>query len=243
MTILQPPLRPTPKVLNDLGNDLDKNFKAILDRYYLSAIPPIYLGGGQQNVIKISAGGELQLLGTTTVWDDLRVEPTVRGTGAKAPSYVAYKSGIYAYEFDNAALSSEKEVNFKLQLPHAWKAGSDIHLHIHWTAGTTGLATQKIRWGLEYTKASVNGVFGATTTIYATDPSNPPSTTPTADTHYLTTFDNIAMTGNELSTIVLCRLFRNSSHESDSYTGSAFLISIDAHIEIDSIGSKDVFTK
>ena len=38
MSILQPPLRPTPKVLNDQGNDLDRNFKAILDRYYLRKV-------------------------------------------------------------------------------------------------------------------------------------------------------------------------------------------------------------
>lgn len=38
---LQPPVKSAPKILNDLGNDLDRVFKAILDRYYVSsaAIP------------------------------------------------------------------------------------------------------------------------------------------------------------------------------------------------------------
>lgn len=38
MTILQPPQRPTPRILNDQGNDIDRNFKAILDRYYLRKV-------------------------------------------------------------------------------------------------------------------------------------------------------------------------------------------------------------
>lgn len=199
--------------------------------------------GNDTDYVKIDVNGELTLNGGATVWDDLRVEPTVRGTGAKAPSYVAYKSGIYAYEFDNAALASEKEVNFKMQMPHSWKEGSAYKLHVHWVAKSTTSADQKVRWGFEYTTADINGVFGATTTIYADTPENPPSTTPTADTHYLTKFADIDMTGKKISTFILGRLFRNSSDAGDSYTDSAYMIGIDTHIEINSLGSKEIFTK
>ncbi|MBI5942867.1 MAG: hypothetical protein HY864_00745 [Chloroflexi bacterium] len=34
---LQPPVKRAPKILNDLGNDLDRVFKSILDRYYVSS--------------------------------------------------------------------------------------------------------------------------------------------------------------------------------------------------------------
>lgn len=177
-----------------------------------------------------------------TWFDDLRVEPTVRSSGPKAPSYVNYlagggASGIFVYEFDNAAVASEKEINFKMQMPHGKLLGSAIHLHVHWVALSTGAAGNKIRWGLEYTKANVNGTFGVTTTIYADTPINPPSTTPTVDTHYITEFADISMVGDGLSTMVLGRVFRNSSHANDTFAGSAGLLYIDAHVEFAAWGS------
>jgi hypothetical protein len=95
---------------------------------------------------------------------------------------------------------------------------------------------------LEYTKANINGVFGATTTIYATDPVNPPSTTPTTMTHYLTDFAYIDMTGGTLSNFILCRIFRNSSDAADTYTDSAYVVGVDAHVEFSKLGSDSEFT-
>lgn len=184
-----------------------------------------------------------ELLDQATVWDDLRVEPTVRGTGAKAPSYVAYKGGIYAYEFDNALLAAEKEVNFKMQMPHSYKEGTNLRLHVHWVAKSTTNPDEKVRWGFEYTIANINGVFGDTNTIYSDTPENPPSTTPTADTHYLTAFAPVSMTNNLISTFILGRIFRNSSDAADTYTDSVYLIGIDAHVEINTAGSKELFKK
>jgi hypothetical protein len=177
-----------------------------------------------------------------TWFDDLRIEPTARGTGPKIPSYSSMIGGIYAYEFDDTVLASEKEINFKMQLPYGWKTASAIHLHLHWVAKSTTSAGQKVRWGLEYTKANINGVFGATTTIYATDPVNPPSTTPTAMTHYLTEFADIDMSTGTISNLILGRIFRNSSDVLDTYTDSAYLIGIDAHIEYQTLGSASEYS-
>lgn len=197
--------------------------------------------GGDTNYLKITEGGKLQAVGTATWFDDLRVEPTVRGSGTKVPSYAVMIGGIYAYEFDNAVLASEKEVNFKMQLPHGWKQGSPLALHLHWVAKTTGSAGEKVRWGFEYTRANINGVLGATTTVYATDAANPPSTTPTAMTQYLTPFTPIDMTGGTLSTMILGRIFRNSSDAADTYTDSVYLVAIDAHYEAEALGSNDEY--
>lgn len=206
--------------------------------------------GGTTNGLEIAKGGKLTALGTATWYDDVRVEPTVRGSGTKVPAYTAWTpaggsvSGLYCYLFDNAVLASEKEVNFKIQLPHGKKLGSVVHLHVHWMPTSTGSAGQKVRWGLEYTKANPNAAFAAPGAfIYATDPINPPSTTPTQDTHYITEFADIDMTGDALSTIILCRLFRNSSHADDSFTGNVMLLYIDCHVEHDTLGSNDEYTK
>ena len=190
-----------------------------------------------------TATGNVRLMGDATAWEDLRVEPNARTTGAKAPTFTNYKNGVYLYYFDNALAAAEKEIFFNMQMPHAWLLESDIHIHVHWIAITTGSADEKVRWGLEYTKANVNSVFGATDTIYAEDPEDPPSTTPTADTHYLSEFSAIDMTGDELSTVLICRLFRNSSHANDTYGGTAGLLYIDAHYQVDSFGSDEELVK
>lgn len=204
--------------------------------------------GEPPNYLEVAAGGKVTAKGTATWFDDVRVEPTARGTGTKSPTYTNYAaggsaSGLYLYVFDNALAVAEKELNFKLQMPHGKLLNSLIHLHIHWVALTTGAAGEKVRWGLEYTKANPNGVFGAVGAIvYATDPVNPPSTTPTAHTHYITEFPDIDMSGDALSTILLCRVFRNSSNAADTFAGSAGLLYIDCHVEFERWGSNDEYT-
>lgn len=208
----------------------------------------MYLGGSTDG-LEISKGGKLKAIGTATWFDDVRVEPTVRGTGTKIPAYTNYlaggsASGLYFYLFDNAIVALEKEVNFKLQLPHGKLLGSAIHIHVHWVPTSTGNAGDKVRWGLEYTKANPNGTFGAVGAyIYATDPISPPSTTPTIHTHYITEFADIDMTGDALSTILLCRLFRNSSDAADTFAGDVGLLYIDAHIEFSQLGSNDEYAQ
>jgi len=51
------------------------------------------------------------------------------------------------------------------------------------------------------------------------------------------------MTGDELSTVLICRLFRNSSHANDTYGGTAGLLYIDAHYQVDSFGSDEELVK
>jgi len=201
----------------------------------------LYLGGST-NGIKINKGGELVLIGTATVWDDLRIEPVARNSGAKAPSFVNWINGLYLYDFDDAAVASEKEIFFTVQLSHSWKEGSAVEPHVHWTNKTTGTAGHVVRWGLEYSKAKIGGTFGASTTVYGTTIAGGGDIT-VANEHMLTDFDPIDMTGDTVSTVLVCRLFRNSSNAADTYTGTAGLLYIDWHILLDSMGSKTEFVK
>src|SRR5512135_2489383 len=52
----------------------------------------VYLGG-TTNRIEVAKAGKFKALGTATWFDDLRVEPTVRGSGSKAPVYTNYAAG------------------------------------------------------------------------------------------------------------------------------------------------------
>lgn len=175
-------------------------------------------------------------------WDDLRTEPDVKGTGAKNPSFVSWINGLFLLDFDNAVLASEKEVWFNVQMPHGWKEGTAVYPHVHWTNKTAGGAGHVVRWGLEYTIAKIGAVFPATTTIYATTISGGGDIT-AANSHMLTSFAPVTMTGKTVSTIISCRLFRNSSDAADTYTGTAGLLYIDWHYQLDAPGSRSELAK
>lgn len=233
-------------VFNEAGTatgDLRAESDTEPDMVFLDASADALYLGGQTNGIKIEKGGELTLIGTATRWDDLRIEPVERNTGAKAPSFVSWVGGLYLYDFDDALAAAEKELFFTVQLPHTWKEGSAVEPHIHWTNKTAGTAGQVIRWGIEYTKAVIGGTFSSSpTTVYATTIAGGGDIT-VANEHMLTDFASIDMTGDTISTVLVCRIFRNSSNAADTYTGTAGLLYLDWHYEIDAMGSKTELAK
>lgn len=188
--------------------------------------------------------------GTARPWDDLRIEPSVRGTGANNPSFEKWyddsagtSRGVFLYSFDNVIAAQEKEVFFTMQMPHSWDGGS-IDLHVHWIPFATENATDVV-WGLEYNWKEIGEVFGDTTIITSSTTLIPNDANITANKHYISSFGMLApgTTADGLSSILIGRLFRNSSNASDTYTNKVGLLYIDAHFQLSSIGSNDEYTK
>lgn len=176
----------------------------------------------------------------STAWDDLRVPVNATNIGsANDPNFAQVltngsgSQGVYTYLF---SASAEEELFFSVQLPHAWKEGTDIEPHVHWFPTTTNTGT--VRWGLEYTWASVNGTFGNTTIIYVNDAADG-----TAFKHQLADFAAISATGQTLSSMLMCRIFREAGNVADTYTGDVGLLEIDFHHRIDSLGSLSEYVK
>ncbi len=182
------------------------------------------------------------IFGAFESWEDLRVEPVARNTGAKAPVFGAFRSGLLVYQFDDAAVASEKEVFFQVQMPHAWKEGSAVYPHVHWAPLVAGSAGNLVRWGLEFSVAEIGGTFGPSSTIYTSSTLVGGPVT-TQYSHCLSPFPVIVMTGKTLSTVLLCRLFRNSSNAADTLAQTAGLLYIDFHYQIDAIGSRTEMAK
>lgn len=180
----------------------------------------IKLGGDANNYVGIAADGTVSLVGTATIWDDVRIEPTARTTGTNAPSFEQYftngagSRGVYLYSFDDAAANAEKEIYFTLQLPHAW-AQTAIHLHCHFIPAVT-VNSSAVRWGLEYTWANPDTVFGNTAIVYESVAEGAPANM-IANTHYITEFAALTPTAaqNNFSSVLIGRLFRNSSHAAE----------------------------
>lgn len=218
------------------------------DATWLEMFPALpWVIGDATNNVTIGTDGHLTLAGTARVWDDIRIEPSVRSSGTNVPAFSQWftngagSRGIYLYTFDNAVDASEKEVHFTCQLPHAW-AGTPIHIHVHWIAATTA-ASSKVRWGLEYSWAEPLTAFGNTALIYATDPEGGDTGT-TQYKHMITEFANLTPSTAQdgFSSTLICRLWRDSSDAADTYTNSVGLLYIDAHIELNKMGSNDEYS-
>jgi hypothetical protein len=178
----------------------------------------------------------------TSGWDDLRVPLTATKLGgSKDPTFAKVldngdgSQGVFAYQF---AHNQEKEVYFTLQLPHSWKLGSKIYPHVHWFPMTT--ATGVVCFGLEYTWQVKGAAFGNTNIIYG----EKTIATPSQFVHqYEDIDDGIDGAGiTEMSSMLMCRVFRDVSVDGNLAAAVA-LMEIDFHIESDTVGSKEIFSK
>lgn len=204
----------------------------------------------------LSCGTDKTLELAETVWDDLRVPLTAGKLGlTNPPTWSQYRDngaasiGVYAYAFsDQAVAANEEELWFQVQLPHNWKEGTDIKPHIHWGIKTAGAANEFVKWGLEYTWANIDGTIGATT-IITSNASSAATATTSGDTtlvinkHYVTDIGTISGTGKTISSMLLCRVFRNSSHADDDLAQDAYGFEVDLHHEIDTLGSRQTLVK
>jgi hypothetical protein len=204
--------------------------------------------GDATNYTEVATDGTIVLHGNATVWDDLRIEPTVRTTGVNSPPFEKYfdngssSRGVYLYSFDDAIESSEKEIFFNVQMPHSW-AQTAIYIHVHWLPYAIG-SSQTVRWGLEYNWANRGEVFPTTSMVYVST-NEQGDTSLVQNKHYISEFVSMSPTStqNGISSVLIGRLFRNSSNASDTYTNKVGLLYIDVHYEINTIGSSSIHTK
>lgn len=191
------------------------------------------------------------------VWEDLRVAVTAGRTGASNPPTFAKfidngaaSVGVYAADFAyQANVINEEQLWFDVQIPHSYKLGTDIWPHIHWGLKIAGAADQFVRWGLEYTWACIGDTITNTSIIHVGASSAVTATVQGDDPlvilkHYMSMFPTIDGSSIDgVSSMLLCRLFRNSSHGDDDLIQTASAFEIDFHYQRDTMGSRQQAVK
>lgn len=211
----------------------------------ITALDTLTIGDGV-NQTTIGKDG-LLLEGDATVYSNVRVIPAIKATGSNDPAFTKYfdngagSRGVYAWAMTNAVAGSQKEIHFSLQLPNNWKEGTNITPTVDWFPVTAGGSGTAVRWGLECNKANTGSTLGNTNIIYTTQVLS--GNISVAKNYMTSHFTDMSMSGNTVSTVLMCRLFRDSAHALDTYTGVAGLLFIDFNYEIDSLGSKEKYVK
>lgn len=170
-------------------------------------------------------------------WDDLRFPATSVRTGATAgavPSWANFRNGLYTYSFSHL---SDNEIFFNAQLPHGYKEGTDLEFHVHWSQADADSGSG-VRWCLEYIWANMGAAFVASAVIEATG-----TTTGTQYDHIYTNISSLSGTGKKISSMLMCRLYRDVSNVEDDYAAGAFLLECDFHYQADSVGSQNEGSK
>jgi len=206
------------------------------DAYYLMATSDI-LNGPSYEPGKLPPTRWVAVEGADLrTWNDLKVDVTSGTTGnLNPPDLETFRDGLVAKAF---AKNAVEQVYFDVQLPHTWTSGTGIRPHVHWSPGSSS-DTGDVVWGLEYTWANAvnppGNVFPASTTLSVTD------TAAGAYGHQIAQWSEIDGTGFRLSSVLMCRLFRNGTDAADTFDADAFALSVDFHILNRPFGSDDEY--
>lgn len=225
-------------VESELDYDITKLHSESMEWKFIPKYQGIYVGDAT-NYMHADDDGTVRLYGDATAWDDLRFPAVMGKPGASQPDWVQFKDdgagsvGVFTYQFDK---NTDEELFFAVQLPHAWLVASDIEPHVHWAPTDTD--TGAVVWGLEYTWANIDGTYGNTTIITITDAADG-----TAYKHQLADFATVSGTGKEMSSMLMCRVFRDANNAADTYDADAALLEFDIHYQIDSFGSDEEYVK
>ncbi|MDA3821701.1 MAG: hypothetical protein PF450_03675 [Bacteroidales bacterium] len=201
------------------------------------------------NGLAIEADGTIRADGDATIWEDLRV-PLSSAKKKDATKYT-WITGLSGPKVDWFSDSDDNEMYFVAQLPHTYKEGTDIYAHIHWIGKSNKTGATRPRFGLEYAWVNLGETISGYTSIHG-NLVKPTSTTDiVALTHYITPFDeNVELdtggidgSGKKISSMLVCRVFRDTGDTGDNYTDDVGLLEIDFHFEVNTMGSRMEYSK
>lgn len=162
--------------------------------------------------------------------------------GSDPPEWKPFPPGnhVLAPLFEDQALpGNQEELFFSVQVPHGYVEESDITFYIHYAYMSDSVG-EEAKFGIEYIWANQNELYGASSIIYRILT----STSNDAYYHYWVGFPAIDGTGKTIGSILVCRVFRNSSSGDDTYTGGfVALLGVDLICEVNTLGSTEKTTK
>lgn len=197
--------------------------------------------GTSPNYAYIEADGTFRVTGSATAFEDLRVDGLSARPGVVAPTDETGFRGNSSFQARNFVDNQADEIQFDVQMPHSWNAGSPIYPHVHFSPWITGTASvQAARFVLDYYWADVNGTFPTGSSTYQM------TYTWTGSFQWkhliATNASPLSSTGKSLSSILKCRLYRDNTVASN-LGGKITFLYFDIHYEVDSLGSSQEYTK
>jgi hypothetical protein len=199
--------------------------------------------GVAPNYIQIDADGELTMNGTATIFQDVNTGfAGAKVPAVNAPSWTTFIGNINAYTF---AVSDYIDVE-AMEVPHGWKEGSDIEIHLHWaTNGNNDATVRGVKWEIEYTWAN-NLTAGGTTafgSIAAVSAETSIAASEPTLTNKYTSVVTFTPTGGKVGMYIKLRIKRIASVTNTAPASNPFGLAVGLHTQLDTIGSKTISAK
>lgn len=189
------------------------------------------------NYLTIEADGTLKNNGNSTVYNDLQFAISSGRVGvSNAPSWTNLIGNLSEYTFavnDFIDLGSQ-------EIPHSYKEGSTVEIHIHWATNGTNTDNRAVKWEIEYSIQNdtyVNGIgvpFSIPTVITAE--TTIPANTPTKTGCY-TSIGVINDPSLKFGSQIKMRLRRITS-TGTAPTNNPYALQVGIHFEADTLGSR-----
>jgi hypothetical protein len=187
------------------------------------------------NYSEFEADGTLEFVGDATVWIDYNFGVGALNRGAAAPDLINLSAtSIETLGFDG--VNTLEQVSTVLELNHNWREGSTIYPHVHWypVNGNAG----NVKWNMEYVIVARDGVVPASTTIVVVQAAGG-----VAWTERFASFPTIDASGFTIGAQMHIRLFRDPNDGDDTYGSDAALATFGLHVELDTVGSRQIASK
>lgn len=194
------------------------------------------IGSGSDR-LKIESDGTIHREGAATVWDDIQNSLI----GKRLSSTV----GKVDYNWDENTVTMQpggsiSTVNdlliFNLQIPHAAVVDGDLHLHMHWEQPDSTEREITVKYRIQNNGDAKTTAW--TTVAKALSAANNTFTYSSGTLNQITELQEIDLTGIGISAIVEFQMART-----DSETGDIEVTFVDAHIEMDTDGSREEYVK
>jgi hypothetical protein len=220
-------------MLDGLADDDHAQYLLLAGRTGQRAVTPLIFGTATNNTT-FEEDGTAKFNGSATVWKDIFFPMAIpKTTGAGNPTLTTFLGNLRGYTF---AVNDAHDFDPQ-EFAHDGKEGSTATFHIHFVSRTNVAADRAVKFQLEYSQANRNGVFPAPTTVSAeiVIPANT-----TANTHIVE--DIATFTTGNIAGQMFVRLTRISA-AGTAPADDPVVIGVHYHYELDTVGSRLIFTK
>ena len=180
---------------------------------------------------------------TDDVWDDQQVNiGDIATSGWWGNNAYCEPVAIYdgvALQFKRST-STNYKIRFNCQISHKYWEGKDIHFHGHFL-NVNSTASKDVKFKLTYGWANIDDTFPASGTNTITEIFTLPTT---SRKHHLLDFStSLTGTNKKISSILMCQLERVADSD-DTYTSDdLYMIGLDYHVPMNTLGSREEDTK
>ena len=177
--------------------------------------------------------GIVKVVGEHWPWDDFTFPVTaINPPGGAADPTLDAADGLYSF-----SATATNTLAIVIQTPYAMPDAAELRFHVHWMKTTS--AAGAVLWRLEYQLPDpVTRVYpGSYTALDAATVAANTADDATANQELITPFAAIDMRGARISTNVRILLSRIGGDGADTYGAACKLISVDAHLQRDALGS------